>query len=67
MIIFQVKPLRSVWMFVFVGLALHWLKYHYHVIFALRFNTNISVWMFRYLVVRIDIMVKYQILFGWSE
>jgi hypothetical protein len=51
-------------MFVFVGLVLHSLKCHYHVIFALRFNTNFSVWMFRYLVLIIDIMIEYQILFG---
>jgi hypothetical protein len=30
-------------------------------------NTNIFVWMFRYLVPRIDILVECQILFGWSK
>jgi hypothetical protein len=54
-------------MFVFVGLALHWLKYHYHVTFALRFNANISVWMSSYLVLIINIRVEYQMLFGWLK
>jgi hypothetical protein len=30
-------------------------------------NTNISVWMFRYLVPRIGTPVECQILFGWSQ
>jgi hypothetical protein len=54
-------------MFVFAGLALHWLKYQYHVTFALRFNANISVWMSSYLVLIIDIRVEYQMLFGWLK
>jgi hypothetical protein len=34
---------------------------------GIEINTNISVWMFRYLVPRIDILVECQILFGWSS
>jgi hypothetical protein len=41
-------------MFVLMGLALYWSQYQYLVIFALRLNINISVWMLRYLVPRID-------------
>ena len=30
-------------------------------------NVKISVWMFRHLVARIDILVESQILLGWSK
>jgi hypothetical protein len=58
--------LWSVWMFVLMGLALYWSQYQYLVIFALRLNINIFVWMLRYLVPRIDAEIEYQILFGCS-
>jgi hypothetical protein len=34
---------------------------------CIEINVNISVWMFRYLVARIDILLECQILFGWSK
>jgi hypothetical protein len=33
---------------------------------CIEINANIFVWMFRYWELRIDILVEYQIPFGWS-
>jgi hypothetical protein len=54
-------------MFALGGLALYWVECPIPKILILRFNVNISVWMFRYSEQRLDIEVEYQILFGWSK
>jgi hypothetical protein len=45
-------------MFALGGLALYWLECQYLKILILRLNTNILVWMFRYLEPKFDIEVE---------
>jgi hypothetical protein len=51
----------------FGGLTLYWIECQYLKILILRFNANISVWMFRYSEPRLDIEVECQMLFGLSN
>jgi hypothetical protein len=46
---------------------LHWDECPIPMILILRSNSNIFVWMFRYLKPRLDIEVECQMLFGWSK
>jgi hypothetical protein len=62
-----VACLCFVWMIALGGLALYWIECQCPMILILISNANIFVWMFRHSEPRVDIEVKCQILFGWSN
>jgi hypothetical protein len=57
--------LWSIWMFVLGGLALYWVECLIPMILILRFNAKNFVCVFKYLELRFDIEIEYQMLFGW--
>jgi hypothetical protein len=58
-----------VWMFALGGWVLYWIEclILLPMILILRLNVNISVWVFRYFELRLDIEVGIPMLFGWSK